>query len=72
MPKKIVDLSDAAPVPAPWDLAPEEEAAIIAQYMAGRTLEALEEDYRDFEKQVAEGVPAEELLKQLKEDTSTE
>ena len=72
MPRKIVDISPTGPFPAPWEITPEEEAAIIAAYMADRTPESLERDYHDFEKQVAEGVDAEELLRQLEEDTSAE
>jgi hypothetical protein len=50
-------------------LTAQEEAEIIAEYIATRTDEALEADYADFEKKFAEGVSAEQLLQDL-EDAS--
>jgi hypothetical protein len=69
---KFIDISEATSIPAVRDLTPEEEAAIIAEYKAERTPEALDADYHDFDKQFAEGVPAEQLLQELEEDSATE
>jgi hypothetical protein len=69
---KFIDISEATSIPALRNLTPEEEAAIIAEYKATRTPEALEADYADFEKQFAEGVPAEQLLRELEEGSATE
>jgi hypothetical protein len=72
MVRKAIDVSEATAFPVPRDLTPEEEAAVIAQYKSDRTPEALEADYVDFEKQVAAGVPAEQLLNELRDDSSDE
>ena len=69
---KLIDVSSIVSFPAPVDLTPEEEAAVIAQYKAERALEDLEAEYSDFDKQAAEGVPAEQLLKELREMKSDE
>lgn len=70
---KLVDIAKVDCFPQPGEpLTPEEEAAILAQYRAERTPEALEADYQDIEKQVAEGVPAEQLLRELGLEDSAE
>lgn len=69
---KLVDLSKASFPPPGVPLTAEEVAAIIAQYKAERTPEALEADYRDIERQFAEGVPAEQLLRELGIDLPAE
>ena len=69
---KLVDISEVTTIPPLRDLSPQEEAAIIAEYIATRTPEALEADYHDFEKQFAEGVPADQLLTELQDAYSTE
>ena len=68
MKHKWVDISEIKQLPPLRDLTAAEEAEIIAEYKATRTDEALEADYRDFDKQVAEGVPAEQLLQELEDD----
>lgn len=60
-----IDVSAVKSIPVPRDLTRDEEAAVIAQYKAERTLDELEADYCDFDKQVAEGVPAEQFLNEL-------
>lgn len=65
MKKKFIDISEAVSYPQPCELTPEEEAEIIAEYIATRTEEALEADYKDFDKQFAEAIPAEQLLEEL-------
>ena len=72
MKPKFIDISQVTTIPPLRDLTAEEEAAVIAEYKATRTLEALEADYQDFEKQIAEGVPAEQLLRELEADSATE
>ena len=72
MVRKSIDVSEATTIPIPRDLPPAEEATVIAQYKAERTPEALQADYGDFDKQVAEGVPADQLLKELHDDSSDE
>jgi hypothetical protein len=72
MTKKLIGISEATNFPAPWEISAEEEAAITAQYKLERTPEAIEEDYRDFERQIEEGVPAEQLLKALKQKSIAE
>jgi hypothetical protein len=67
---KPVDISEVTTIPPLRDLTSEQEAAIIAEYKATRTLEALEADYHDFDKQFAEGIPAEQLLKELETESS--
>ena len=64
---KIVDISEVKSYPPPQALTPEQESAIIAQYKAERTPEAVEADYQDIENQLAEGIPAEHLLRELQE-----
>ncbi len=66
---KFIDISEAGSIPVPRNLTPEEEADIIAQYKSMRTMEQLEADYADFDKQIAEGMSAEQLLKELEEDS---
>lgn len=72
MGKKFIDISDATSFPPPWEISAEEEAAIIAQYKRERTPEAIEADYQGFEKQFEEGVPAEQLLQELKRKSIAE
>jgi hypothetical protein len=72
MKKKFIDISEAVSYPVSCDLTPEEEAELIAEYKASRTQEALEADYYDIEKQIAESIDAEELLKELLKDSPTE
>ncbi len=72
MKKRLIKLSEAVSFPVPRELTPEEEAAILAEYKAERTPEALDADYQDFEKQFAEGVPAEQFLQELEEGSATE
>jgi hypothetical protein len=72
MKKKFIDISEAVSYPVSCDLTPEEEAELIAEYIASRTQEALEADYRDFEKQFAEAIPAEQLLAELEADQTRE
>lgn len=69
---KLIDISKVTSIPPLRDLTPEEEAAIIAEYKASRSQEDLEADYHDFEKQFAEGVPAEQLLRELEADAAAE
>ena len=69
---KWIDISEVTSIPALRDLTPDEEAAVLAEYKATRTPEALDADYHDFKKQFAEAVPAEQLLQELEEDSTTE
>jgi hypothetical protein len=64
---KFVDISELKSYPTPRERSPEEEAAIIAQYKAERTIEALEADYQNIDNQLAESIPAEQLLSELQE-----
>jgi hypothetical protein len=66
---KPIPVADVKSFPPPRDLTPEEENAIIAQYKAERSREDLEGEYGDFDQQVAEGVSAEQLLKELRESS---
>jgi hypothetical protein len=68
MTSKTIDIANVTSIPTPRELTPEEEAALIAEYRATRTAEALESDYADFDKQVADGVPAEQLLKDMRDE----
>ena len=63
---KLVDISEVTQLPPLRDLTAEEVASIIAEYKATREPEAWEADHKEFEKQFAEGVPAEQLLQELK------
>jgi len=65
---KLVSIENLTSVPALRDLTPEEEASLIAQYKSTRNLEDLEADYADFDRQLAEAVPAEVLLRELTDD----
>jgi hypothetical protein len=69
---KLVDISKVTTIPPLRELTPEDEAALIAEYIASRTPEQLDADYNDFDKQFAEGVPAEQLLRELEADGATE
>jgi hypothetical protein len=69
---KIKNISEVVTIPAPRDLTAAEHAALVAEHKKERTLQALEADYRDFEAQVAAGVPADELLKELETDSISE
>jgi hypothetical protein len=69
---KLVNISEVTTIPPVPDLTPEEEAALIADYIKSRTQEQVEADYRDFDRQFAEGIPAEQLLRELEADTSAE
>ena len=66
---KFIDISEPISIPVPRNLTPEEEADIIAQYKSKRTVELLAADYLDFDKQIADGMSAEQLLKELQEDS---
>ena len=66
---QFIDISEAISIPVPRDLTPEEEARIIAQYRSRRTAEQLAADYSDIDKQIAEGMTAEQLLKELQDDS---
>jgi hypothetical protein len=63
---KPIPAADVTFFPPPRDLTPEEEKAIIAQYKAERSLEDLEGEYGDFDRQVADGLPAKALLAQMR------
>ncbi len=69
---KPIPVADVTSIPPQRDLTAEELAAIVTKYKTERSLEDLEEDYRDFDQQVADGVPAEQLLKELRGGTSDE
>jgi hypothetical protein len=69
---KFIDISEFTSIPPLRDLTPEEEAAVIAEYKAERTDDALDADYHDFEKQFAAGVPAEQLLQELEDGSAAE
>lgn len=63
---KLINISEATSFPAPRELTPEEESALIAQWKKERPQAVLDEEYRDFDEQVANGVSAEQLLKELR------
>jgi hypothetical protein len=69
---KLIDISEAVSYPLTRNLTPEEEAMLLAEYKATRTAEALDLDYADFEKKIAEGVSAEQLLQDLEDRSATE
>jgi hypothetical protein len=69
---KFIDISEVTSIPPLRDLTSEELALVIAEYKATRTDEALDADYADFDKKIAEGVPAEQLLKELEEGSAKE
>jgi hypothetical protein len=66
---KLINISDAEVIPVPRDITPEEEAVVVADYKSARTLAALEADYQNMDKQLADGIPAEQLLQELTEDS---
>jgi hypothetical protein len=72
MTNKPIPVADVTSIPPPRDLSPEEELAIIAEYKAERLQDDLDGEYRDFDQQVADGVPAEQLLKELRGGPSQE
>ena len=72
MKAKLINIADAVAITIPGELTPDEEAALVAQYKSERTLEALEADYCDLDKQIAAGVSAEQLLKELQDDLKAE
>jgi hypothetical protein len=72
MKAKLINIADAVSVSLPNELSPDEEAALVAQYKSERSLDALEADYDDLDKQIANGVPAEQLLKELQDDLQAE
>jgi len=69
---KLINLADAVELPVPGDLTPQDEAIVIAQYKGARTLEALQIDYQDIDQQIADGVSAEDLLRELAGHDSSE
>ena len=69
---KFIDISEPTLIPPPRELSAEEEAEILKQYIATRTPEVLDAEYQNFEKQVTEGILAEDLLKELQDDSPRE
>jgi hypothetical protein len=69
---KFIDISEVTSIPPLRDLTAEELVTVIAEYKATRTAEALDADYADFGKKIAEGVSAEQLLQDLEDASATE
>jgi hypothetical protein len=69
---KFIDISEPTLIPPPRELTAEEETEMLKQYKATRTPDILDAEYQDFEKQVAEGILAEDLLRELQDDSHRE
>ena len=65
---RFIDSADVRTLLAYRQLTPEQEAEIVAQYIQEWLASDMDADYQDFETMVANGISAEEVLRELKKD----
>ena len=68
MKHKFIDSNEVKKLLARRDSTPAEEKEILTQYIQERLASGVEADYQDIETMIANGVPAEEVLRALKEN----